>query len=169
MKQLNFAKMTAAQREASYLIPKARTIPVFQVALSLVVINTSCVSLVVYGTFLGNMMGMSFTNFIRSSLYITPIMQEILVGILLGDGSIRRPSPKSNPLVSFKQGLIHLEYILWISSQLSPIRSQMPALRQRRDLTFYLDIHSRSLPCLIPLHNLFIHNNVKIITMDLAE
>jgi hypothetical protein len=53
--------------------------------------------------------------------------------------------------------------------QLSPILTQWPALRQRRDASFFLDFSTRSIPCLIPLYNLFIVDGAKIITMELIH
>jgi hypothetical protein len=103
--------MTRDQREASYVLPKSRTIPVLQTSLSLVVPTTAKLAVVVYGTLLGSTMGYSLTASARASLYLTPEVQEILIGILLGDGSIRCPK-RGNPMISFKQGYIHLDYIL---------------------------------------------------------
>ena len=37
--------MTRAERESSYLIPKARTFPVFQIPLMPIVANTVCLAL----------------------------------------------------------------------------------------------------------------------------
>lgn len=169
MKNVSFVKMTPEQREASYLIGKACTVNVFQVILVPVVINTICLALVVYGTYHGSTLGMLLTNNVRASLFITSLIEQILVGILLGDGSIRRTSQNSNPTIAFTQGFIHLEYILWVTMRLSPILGQMPLLRQRRDLTMFLGLNTRSLPCLIPIYNLFIVNGAKIITIELAK
>jgi hypothetical protein len=52
---------------------------------------------------------------------------------------------------------------------LSPICSLRPALRLRRDATAFLDFTTRSLPCLVPLHNLFVRDGVKVITMALLD
>jgi hypothetical protein len=111
MKPINLAKLTRAQREASYVLPKARTIPVLQVKLHSIPVNTTCLALVVYGTNLGSTMGYKLTKFELKSLMLSSIIEQILVGILLGDGSIRRLFP-ANPTISFNQGFIHLEYIL---------------------------------------------------------
>jgi hypothetical protein len=111
MKAMNLAKMTRAQREAFYTLPKARTIPLLRVKLQSIPVNTTCQALVPHGTNLGTTMGYKLTKFELQSLMLTPILEQILVGILLGDGSIRRPNP-GNPIVLFKQGFLHLEYIL---------------------------------------------------------
>lgn len=123
MTNLNYGNMTPAQRLATYVIPKSRTIPVFRVKLLLIGANIMCTALVVYGTNLGSTIGFSLTAGARNGMYLTPLLEQILVGILLGDGSIRRPV-NENPIIVFKQGFIHLDYILHLALQLSPILTQ---------------------------------------------
>lgn len=123
MVKMNFAKMTPAQREASYVIAKSRTITVLQLKLVVITASCTCLALVVYGTNIGSIIGYSLTPGQRAGLFLTPLLEQILVGILLGDGSIRRPG-NSNPIIIFKQRFIHIDYILHLALQLSPILSQ---------------------------------------------
>lgn len=109
---LNFAAMTPQQRENSYLIPNQRTIPVFKVLLTPIVPNMICLALVVYGTYLGSTMGFSLTNSVRSSMFLSSMVEQIIIGCLLGDGSIRYVGSGGNPNFTLKQGLVHLQYIV---------------------------------------------------------
>jgi hypothetical protein len=112
MTNLNFSKMTQDERKASYIFPKSVTIAGLSVSLSAISPNTTCLSLVPYDSNLGSTIGYKLSNATRSSLFLPPIILEILVGILLGDGHIRSQNPGGNPCVNHKQGVLHLEYSL---------------------------------------------------------
>jgi hypothetical protein len=47
--------------------------------------------------------------------------------------------------------------------------THLPSLIQRRDLSFYLHLHTRCLPCLTPVYNLFIVNGKKKIPDNISE
>lgn len=167
--KLRYGDMTRQQRLATYTYPKATTIRVFQVPLTPIVPNTSCKALVPYGLGSGSAMGYRLANSVLSLFYLTPLMLDILLGIILGDASIRAQGAGSNPCITHVQGFLHLEYSIWMAMQLAPILTQLPALRRRRDGTYFLTLHTRSLPCLIPLLQLFIVDGVKRINMRLIE
>lgn len=101
--------------------------------------------------------------------YITPFFTQVLVGILLGDGNIRKPTPNSNPQIQYNQGFKNLNYMLNISLLLSSILTHYPSLVQSRDKKMYLHLHSRCLACLIPLYNLFIVNGHKRIHLNIYD
>jgi hypothetical protein len=166
---LNFSTMAPLLKEGTPVLPKSITLQVLRVPLTRIMATTTCLALVVYGTDIGSTMGYSLTNPMRAALFLTPLMEQILVGILLGDASLRRVNANGSPAIMFKQGFLHLEYILWVTMQLAPILTQWPSLRLRRDLSAFLDVTTRSLPCLDPIYNLFIVNGVKVITMDLIH
>jgi len=81
---------------------------------------------------------------------------------LLGDANIRLPSKNGNPQIQFKQGFIHLNYILYVFQILSPIVTHLPLLVKNRDLSMYLLLYTRCLACLFPLYDLFIVDGKKI-------
>ncbi len=167
--KLSLDKMTRAQRVATYVLPKALTLSVLPSVRVAILPNTTCLAVVVYGTHIGSTIGLALTTMTRSRLFLTPLLEQILVGILLGDAYIRRSNSKANPNINHKQGFVHLEYILWLNIMLSPICSLRPALRLRRDGSAFLDFTTRSLPCLVPLYNLFVRDGVKVITMALLD
>lgn len=84
--------------------------------------SCTCLALVVYGTNIKSIIGYTLTPGQRAGLFLTPLLEQILVGILLGDGSIL--AGNSNPIIIFKQRFIHIDYILHLALQLSPILSQ---------------------------------------------
>jgi hypothetical protein len=161
--------MSRTVRNGTYVLPKSITLPVLRKPLIPIVATTTCLAVVVYGTGLGPTLGYNLTNPVRTALFLTPLIEQILVGILLGDASLRRVNINGSPAIMFKQGFVHLEYILWVTMQLAPILTQWPSLRLRRDLSAFLDVTTRSLPCLTPIYNLFIISGVKTITMDLIH
>lgn len=169
MTNLSFHNMTRQQRESTYILPAARTIKVLQTPLTSIKPNTTSLDLVIRDGSIGSIMGYKMTQTTLAYLYLTPTMLGILVGILLGDASIRAQGVGSKPCITHNQGFIHLEYSLWLAIQLSPILSQWPSLRQRRDGTLFLGLITRSLPCLVPLLDLFVVNGVKTISMSLIE
>lgn len=150
-------------REGSYILSKARTIPTSSRILNSIKPDTECRALVEYGGTLGSTIGYKLNTLILNNIYLTPEMTGILVGLILGDASIRRPGKKGQPQIQFNQGFVHLEYILYVSLLLSPLCTHFPALRQQRDGSFYLQLTSRCLNCLNPLYDLFIVNGVKTI------
>jgi len=110
--KLSLGKMTRAQRAATYVLPKALTISVLPSVRAPIKPDTTCLAVVVYGTHIGSTIGLALTTLTRSRLFLTPLLEQVLVGILLGDAYIRRPNAKANPNIHHKQGFVHLEYIL---------------------------------------------------------
>jgi len=106
----SFSKMTSIEREASYVMPKARTIPVLKIVPAAIIPNTT--SLAAYGSSIGSTIGLKLSAPIRASLFLTAVLEQILVGILLGDASIRTPRINGHPGIAHVQGFIHLEYVL---------------------------------------------------------
>lgn len=161
--------MSKQERQQMNVLDKDRVIPTGNNKLVKIAQNNDCKSIVKYGTQLGSNLGYRFSSSVLNNLTLTPFLFEVLVGILLGDGNIRKPLPNSNPQIQYNQGFIHLAHLLQLCLILSPILTHYPSLVQRRDLTFYLHLHTRCLACLIPLYNLFILNKIKVIPLDIAK
>jgi hypothetical protein len=95
---------------------------------------------------------------------LTPEALSILAGSLLGiphkrslwgDGGIQKPSAKGAPQWRCNVGLIHIEYLLFLFTYLSPYCAHTPSLVRRRDGSFYCYLTTRSLPCLNELLDAF--------------
>ena len=110
--KLNFANLTPQQRELTYTLSNQRTIPTLRLRLTSIIPNNTCLAVVVYGTCLGSTMGLALTYIVRSSMFLSSMVEQILIGCLLGDGSIRYVNKGGNPNFTLKQGFVHLEYII---------------------------------------------------------
>src|SRR5438128_693413 len=113
--------MSKSLRDKLNVLPKSRTIPVVSNKLIPLEPNNNCNKLVSYGSNLGSNVGLKLNISSLNSIYLTPYIKEVLVGLILGDADIRRPGKKGPPQIQYNQGLIHLEHMLHISSILSPI------------------------------------------------
>jgi LAGLIDADG DNA endonuclease family len=155
--------MPKSVRAKFNILVKARTIPTCSTTLTKLIPNNNCKSIVVYGSNIGSNIGFKLDSNTLNNIFITPFIKQVLIGILLGDGNIRKPYNNGYPQIQYNQGFVHLNHILHIFFILilSPILTHLPSLVQRRDLSFYLHLHTRCLACLIPLYVLFIVNGKK--------
>jgi hypothetical protein len=79
----------------------------------------------------------------------------------LGDGYIIQKGNNGQASIQFNQGLIHLNYTLFVFKELQSICTHYPSLIRQRDGSFSLNITTRSLLCLNPFFDLFIVNGKK--------
>jgi len=161
--------MSKEERNKYNILTQSRTIPIGSTSLKKIWPNYVTKSLVPYGKGLNSNMGYQFNPYIFKYTYITPLITQILVGILLGDGNIRKPTPNGNPQIQYNQGFNSLSHMLNISLLLSSILTHFPSLVKSRDMKLYLHLYSRCLACLIPLYNLFIVNGKKRIPLNINE
>lgn len=121
------------ERKKAYIYPKDVTIDVRSITLTKIIPNTICTAIVIWNQFHYCSIGLRLTPANLSLIALTQVQSEILIGILLGDGNIRKPSKNGNPQVQFKQGFTHLVYVLYLFSYLSSICSHFPTLVRTRD------------------------------------
>jgi hypothetical protein len=155
--------MSKAERDKLNILQKSRIITK-NIKLKKIEPNNDCKLIAIYGSNLGSNIGLRLSQKSLDNLYLTPFIQQILAGILLGDANIRIVGTNGKPHIQYNQGFIHLEHILYLSYLLSPILTHFPSLVQQRDLSTYLHLHTRALSSLIPLYDLFIENGVKKIS-----
>ena len=55
-----------------------------------------------------------FDSNMLNTLFITPYLTQVLVGMLLGDANIRKPGKNGQPQIQYNQGFVHLNHILHI-------------------------------------------------------
>lgn len=161
--------MPKSVRAKLNILAKARTIPTGSTTLTKLTPNNNCKSIIVYGSNLGSNTGFKLDSNTLNNIFISPSIIQLLIGILLGDGNIRKPYKNGNPQIQYNQGFVHLNHILNIFFILSPILTHLPSLVQRRDLSFYLHLHTRCLACLIPLYDLLIVNGKKKIPDTIGQ
>jgi hypothetical protein len=100
---------------------------------------------------------------------LTQIQKEIIIGILLGDGHIKKMSKNGQAMIQFNQGFIHLIYILFVFKYLNPLCAHYPSLIRQRDGLFYLQLNTRCLMCLTPFYDLFVVEGKKTIPNNIAD
>ena len=61
---------------------------------------------------LGYNIGFKFDSNTLNNIFISPFIIQVLIGILLGDGNIRKPNKNGNPQIQYNQGFVHLNHIL---------------------------------------------------------
>jgi hypothetical protein len=103
--------MSKSLRDKLNVLPKSRTIPVVSNKLIPLEPNNNCNKLVSYGSNLGSNVGLKLNISSLNSIYLTPYIKEVLVGLILGDANIIRPGKKGQPQIQYNQGLIHLEHM----------------------------------------------------------
>ena len=155
--------MSKETRDKLNILQKSRIISISS-KLKKILPNNDCKLIVIYGSNLGSNIGLRLNQQSLDNLYLTPLIQEILVGILLGDANIRKVGENGKPHIQYNQGFIHLNHILYLSNLLSPILTHYPSLVQQRDLSTYLHLHTRAFSSLVPLYELFIKDGVKQIS-----
>jgi LAGLIDADG DNA endonuclease family len=168
----NFATWTGMSKEVRdklNVLQKSRIISINSTKLKKIEPNNECKLIAIYGSNLGSNIGLRLSQQSLDNLYLTPLIQQILVGILLGDANIRKVGENGKPHIQYNQGFIHLNHILYLSYLLSPILTHYPTLVQQRDLSTYLHLHTRALSSLIPLYELFIRNGVKKISPSIVN
>lgn len=93
----------------------------------------------------------------RNSIYLTPKIKSILVGILLSDGWVQ--SRKGwNPRIGFKQSIIHFEYLWYIYSELNHLIAGPPyrcKTKLKSKEFFGVEFYTRQLNCLKEIRDLF--------------
>ena len=152
--------MSKEQREKSNILQKSRIISINS-KLKKIEPNNDCKLIAIYGSNLGSNIGLRLSQQSLDDLYLTPLIQQILVGILLGDANIRIVGKNGKPHIQYNQGFIHLSYSLFINIELQSLCSHLPLLIRKKDGSFSLTLYTRCLNCLNPIYDNFIDNTYK--------
>ena len=107
---------------------------------------------------MGVSLGLRLESWILNSIFLTKTQKSIIIGLMLGDGHIRRASTNGNPYI----------FISFFSASPAYASVRYPLLVQRRDGSFYLQMNTRCLACLISIYDLFIVNGVKTIPANIC-
>lgn len=73
-------------------------------------------------------MGFRLSQASLNSIFLTVIQKEIIIGIILGDGYIKKMGPNGNAMIQFNQGFVPLPYILFLFLFLAPLCTHCPSL-----------------------------------------
>ena len=101
---------------------------------------------------------MSSSRTKKEQLNIDPLLREIIVGLLLGDGWLEKQ--KVNARLRFEQGDVHKEFLFFVYKFLSIFCQSPPLLRERLDKRTgkvhksWL-VSTKSFPALTEIYNVF--------------
>jgi hypothetical protein len=126
----------------------------------------------VWGTNLRSTVGESFTRNELAMVRFPSHIKEIIIGLILSDGSLNLSKNSKNAQLRFKQSIIHSEYFWFVFNFLSHYCPSNPKLYTgvRKGTRLYeLLFYTRSMPCFTELHSLFYVNGVKIIPENIFE
>jgi hypothetical protein len=113
------------------------------------------------------------TNLEKSQFTLSDELKEILVGLILGDLYLNKQS--SNVRLMFKQGIVHKHYLMHLYEIFSGYCSSGPnftnAAPDSRTGKVYTSLYfnTYSLPCFVPLYDLFYPDGKKIIPSNIGE
>lgn len=91
-KSTDVKKISNGERRKLIVLSKGRTIPIGSNKLLTIKSNNSSKSLVVHGSNLGSNIGHRLNYNDLNNLYLSSVLTQVLVGLLLGDANIRQPS-----------------------------------------------------------------------------
>lgn len=110
-----------------------------------------------------------FTKFEINMIQISNFNKGIIIGLILSEGKIDKRK-NWNARIQIEQSIKNFEYLWYIFNKFNIFNSNYPFLNKRtfRNKNFYtLVFKTRQLNCFNEYHNLFYHNNKKIIRTDL--
>jgi len=121
---------------------------------------------------LGNvLLNSKITNYIRYGTSMSKYHRSIFIGILLGDGHIRKIGlPKNNARVIFKQAMINFPYLWFVFIQLFSYCGSFPRLDVSNigSKRHYLVVFgTRNYPFLNELYEIFIDNGKKRVPINI--
>jgi hypothetical protein len=108
------------------------------------------------------------SNYIKNSIVLTELQRQFILGGLLGDLCIRIPPHQKNPILQFHHSIKQVDYILYKYNFLLNLCKIGP-----RDVVYkglgnlkYRSVYfrTRSLPCLLPIHDIVMQNGYKTIS-----
>jgi hypothetical protein len=112
----------------------------------------------------------------RLEFYLPPQLEEILVGLILGDLCLSRRSKNTLSVRAlFKQGLIHKDYLMHLYELFNTFGSQIPKtanlLPDKRTGKIYsaVSFNTYSLPCFFRLYSLFYPEGKKIVPSNIGD
>lgn len=103
---------------------------------------------------------------------LPPYQKSVVVGILLSDGNLSSAKPHENPHLTFKQGLMNSEYVLFVYFILSHYCNVYPSESKsiRKDQTHVgVYFRTRGLPCFSELRSLFYIDKNKIVPVNIYD
>jgi len=97
--------------------------------------------------------------------------KNILIGIILGDGTLIKKYNNSQAYLKFTQSYKNKEYLYHVFNQFKDIcNMREPSFYTFKDTKYsYYSFSTKSLPELTNYYNLFYHNRTKVIPLDIKS
>jgi hypothetical protein len=111
----------------------------------------------------------------RSQLSLPQNLQDILVGLILGDLCIRKRKASVNVRLQFEQGLVHEKYLEHLYDLFKTYCPSLPKTTNRPPHKVTCKIYTRvafntfSLPCFNYYYDLFYPNGQKVVPLNIGE
>jgi hypothetical protein len=108
-------------------------------------------------------------------MLLTPELENILVGLLLGDLCIRKTTKNSNPRCQFSQGLIHKDYLFHLYDLFKYFCLSEPSIKDRKPNSVTGKVYttvsfdSICLPCFSELFQLFYPDGKKVVPLNIGD
>jgi LAGLIDADG DNA endonuclease family. len=111
------------------------------------------------------------TNYIRQRTNMSDHHRSILIGIMLGDATIRKIDiPNNNARIIFKQSMVNFSYLWLVFTKLFPYCNSYPKFYSYKfkDKYYYgVVIGTRNYPFLNEIYDIFIENGKKRVPVDI--
>lgn len=136
--------------------------------------GTVCRDLVLWGEYLGSMVGSGrLTKIERNMIKLAPTQYSVIIGVLLSDGWLTLSTEKSlNARLGLKQSLAQSSYVLFVFNLLSHYCASAPSLTSSTragKLLYGVQFFTRSLPCFTELYSLFYCQKTKVIPVNIYD
>lgn len=111
----------------------------------------------------------------KSQFTLSDELNQILVGLVLGDLHVYKQNLGINPCLMFIQGLVHKEYLLHLYdlyksySRMSPVITNLPPDKRTGNIYSNIHFNTYSLPCFVEIWKLFYLNGKKVIPSNIAD
>lgn len=111
----------------------------------------------------------------REAFSLSEVLQQIIIGLSMGDLNIQKDTINSNARLRFEQGFAHKDYVFYLYEKFSNYCQSGPKIANRVPDSRTGEIYTRitfntlSLPCFNKFYNLFYFNGKKIVPSNIGE
>lgn len=111
----------------------------------------------------------------RSQFSLSKNLQDIIVGLILGDLYIQKSKGYANPICRFEQGIVHKDYILHLFELFGSYCMAEPKISNHSPgnksgvVCSRIRFHTYTLPCFNELYELFYVNGKKVIPSNIFD
>jgi hypothetical protein len=134
--------------------------------------NNSVIALTVFNSVHSSSVGLRVTNKIKAITILHTDLYNMLIGLLLGDGSLQMGKQSKNPRFIHGQGIGKLAYSWYIFNLLSHYCQSVPVQFKSTSggsINWSQSVVTRSYPSLFLLYEQFYSNGKKVVPKNITE